>query len=285
MGESLVRIQASAICGSERAALAAGSDTNAGHEAAGIVDETGELVGIAAVAGCMECSQCQAGREIYCPRNTIQTGMHAEYVVAATSTLRKIPEGMSPQLAALASGDALGVPVRALRRAPSSPGEKVVVSGLGPVGLAHVLVRSFLGARVIGVDPSPERRKLGLVVGATETLEPQDEWKASLIIEASGSAASVQSALDRVQLGGTVLQSGECSYIEIDPAAQIVHREVTYTGSWYYALEDYATMLKLLEEGLPIERLVTHEFDREEVQQAFDVFLSTQSGKVILRWS
>lgn len=95
-------------------------------------------------------------------------GMHAEYVVAATSTLRKLPEGCSFVERVLASGDTLGAPLRRQRRALTGTGARVLVLGLGPVGLSSVLVRSFLGCDVAAVEPSHARRELALRLGATE---------------------------------------------------------------------------------------------------------------------
>ena len=61
-------------------------------------------------------------------------------------------------------------------------------------------------------------------------------------------------------------------------------REITYTGSWYYASEDYASMIDLVRRGLPLRSLCTHEVAAPEAQAAITDFLDARSGKVILRW-
>src|ERR1700730_16736620 len=139
-GEALVRIESSAICGSE---LKAAAGTNPGHEAAGFVEHAppasgfrrGERVGISAVVGCGSCDHCQRGVQIYCANRFPATGyqnMHADYAVAAVSALRRIPEGIPARTAVLMTGDGLGVPVPAIRRRTSRPGGRVLVGGWRP---------------------------------------------------------------------------------------------------------------------------------------------------------
>ena len=69
-------------------------------------------------------------------------GWHAEYAVVAGRSPAAV-DGQDPTGAALMSGDALGVPARVARRFPPAPDAEVVVIGLGPVGLGHVLVQTL----------------------------------------------------------------------------------------------------------------------------------------------
>jgi L-iditol 2-dehydrogenase len=291
-GEALVRIAASAICGSE---LHAEPGSNPGHEAAGTVErapadsgfEPGELVGISAVTGCGECEWCRRGIQLYCQVDRrVHTAMHADYVAVPISALRRVPAGTPARDAVLISGDALGVPVRAHRRVPSSEGERVLVLGAGPVGLGHVLVRAHVGAEVVVVEPSSYRRELALALGASAAIEPSADVEPTpnLVIECTGIPAIVQQALALVEPGGTVLQSGICRSVEISPTETFVSREVTYTGAWYYADEDYPEIVSLYESGLAVERMITHDFPAEEIGDAYRAFVGKDSGKVVLHW-
>lgn len=297
-GEALVRIEASALCGSERGLLAAGADgfpaPNAGHEAAGVVTwappgaqvTVGDRVGISGIRGCGSCAPCAAGKELYCedgPRP--QLGLHAELAAVGLTTLRALPAGTSSDAGVLLAGDALGVPARALRRFPTGPGDRVLVLGLGPVGLSHALVRAHAGSDVVAVELSPYRRALAERMGIATTLGPDDDVPtAPLVIEATGVPAVIQGAFARCEPGGTVLQSGECARVELQPSAQVIHREVSYAGSWFYATEDYPSMLAMVESGLEVGRLVTHTLPAERAQEAVDAFVSGESGKVVLQW-
>ena len=293
-GEALVRVEASAICGSE---LHAGPGENPGHEAAGRVEQappdsgfaTGERVGVSAVTGCGRCEQCRAGVQLYCTVDRrVHTGMHADYVAVPVSALRRVPEGTPARDAVLLSGDALGVPVRAQRRVPSAAGDRVVVIGAGPVGLGHVLVRAHVGAEVIVIEPTAYRRELARTLGAAAALEPGEDARPApaLVIECTGIPACIQQALALVRPSGTVLQSGICRCVEVSPTETFVLREVMYTGTWYYADEDYPEIVRLYEAGLPAGRMITHDVPADEISEAYrHAFVSKDSGKVVLDWT
>lgn len=293
----LVRIEASAVCGSERSAFMNGAAANAGHEACGrIVDAgtsglaVGMRVGLSAVIGCGACDRCLEGRETQCrqgPRYTAGSGWHADMAAVPADAIRELPEGTSPTLGALLSGDTLGVPGRSLRRVPSSPGASVLLIGLGPIGLGHLVVRNFTGAKVFAIEPSPYRRELASKLGAIEVLPPGErvDVRPQLVIECTGRPECVSQALEAVDSGGTVFQSGECGTdVAINPSGMFVHREITYTGGWYYASEDYASMTDLVNEGLPLADICTHDVPAQKAQSAITEFLEGRSGKVIIDW-
>ncbi len=291
-GEALVRIEASGICGSE---LEAPADSNPGHEAAGIVElirgesgiAVGERVGVSAVVGCGTCAYCQAGEQVYCRTVTVLSGLHADFAAVPVAALRRLPSGTSADDAVLLTGDACGVPIRALHRVPTPRSGRVAVIGLGPVGLAHVLVRAHLGAHVVGIEPSPYRRDLAARLGAAAVIEPGAglPWAPDLVIESTGVPQCIRQALAMAAPGGTVLQSGWCTDVRVDPAATVLRNEVGYTGTWYYADSDYPGMVELYEDGLPVSAMVTHRFGADEIASAYRRFVAKESGKVVLRWS
>jgi L-iditol 2-dehydrogenase len=292
-GEALIRIETSAICGSE---MHAEPGLNPGHEAAGIIEMAppnsgfveGERVGLSAVTGCGRCERCRRGQQLFCANGwRIHVGMHADHVAVPVAALRRLPRGTSANDAVLITGDTLGVPVRAQRRVPSFVGDRLLIIGLGPVGLGHALVRANAGAVVVAIEPSRYRRELALSLGATTVLEPGADVgrRPDLIIESTGLPACIRQALDLVADSGTVIQSGECSeLIEVSPSETFIRREVTYTGVWYYADEDYPEMVRLFDSGLPVGRLATDVFAARDVAAAYDKFISKRSGKVLIDW-
>lgn len=293
-GQALVRIETSAICGSE---LHAPPGFNPGHEAAGLLERVpdgsgfsvGERVGLSAVTGCGSCDACLGGRQLFCRNGwRVHMAMHADHVAVPVSALRQLPEGTPAHDAVLISGDTLGVPVRAFRKIPSNPDDRVLILGLGPVGLAHTLVRSHTGAEVVAIEPSGYRRDLAMSLGARTVLEPGADIgpKPGLVIESTGLPACIELALELVADEGTVLQSGECEdLVPMSPSNTFIRREITYTGSWYYADEDYPEMVRLYEEGLAVSRLVTDVFPAKDVLAAYEKFVSKRSGKVLLDWT
>ena len=291
--EALVRVEVSAICGSE---LHAAPGTNPGHEAAGIVEHAprgsgmraGERVGVSAVTGCGRCEPCRRGVQLHCADGfRIHADMHADYVVVPAAALRPLPAGTTARDAVLMTGDTLGVPVRAQRRWPSAPGERVLVIGLGPIGLGHTLVRAFAGAEVVAIEPAAYRRELARTLGAAETFAPGEDVGAPprLVVECTGQPSCIALALACVESGGVVVQSGECPRVEVSPSETFVRREVTYTGAWYYADEDFPEMVRLHEAGLAVDRMVTHAFPAERAPEAYRTFTSKRSGKILLEWT
>ena len=82
-----------------------------------------------------------------------------------------------------------------------------------------------------------------------------------------------------------MIQSGECQApVKLVPSDLVVHREVTYTGSWFYASEDYPFMTGLLAQELRLRDLCTHEVRPEDAQAAFGDFVNGLTGKVVVRW-
>jgi threonine dehydrogenase-like Zn-dependent dehydrogenase len=300
-GEALIRIEASAVCGSERSIFASGVEAldgrvNGGHEACGIVIEPGaspfspgDRVGLSAVHGCGECERCVRGEEVHCRRGmtyTASAGWHAELATIPGASLFPLPAGTTAAGGAMLSGDTIGVAGRAYRRDPTGPGDQVVVFGLGPVGLGHVAIRAFTGAEVIAVEPSAYRRELALSLGAKAAVAPGEpiDARPRVVAECTGRPDCIALALELVDDGGTVHQSGLCHEpISIDPMV-FYRREIVYTGDMYYAREDYPAMMELVERGLPLERLCTHEVPAADSQPAITEFLAARTGKVILRW-
>lgn len=293
--EVLIRVERSALCGSERSRLIEGGPVNAGHEAAGTVVkspasaglEPGQRVGISAVVGCGQCEACRQGVEVWCPNVLILDGMHSDYVVAPTRAVRRLAPETDAGTAVLLTGDALGVPVRGLRVAPSGSTTKVLVLGAGPVGLSHVLVRAWHHSHVFVVEPSAARRELALGLGAQLAVSPKeaaDLPTVDLTIEASGRPESVDLAMHLTRRGGTILQSAEGASATVSPS-RVMLKELTYVGSWSYASQDYPRMRTLLADGIPLDKLVTNVFPAEDAPTAYATFFAGQAGKILLDWT
>jgi len=137
------------------------------------------------------------------------------------------------------------------------------------------------------IEPSEYRRNLAAELGASKVLPPGVDigTRPSLVIECTGRPECIAQALELVDNGGVVLQSGECyTEVPINPSDMLLRREITYTGSWYYATEDYPAMLEMVDRGLPLRSLCTHVVAVEKAQAAITDFLEGRSGKVVLRW-
>lgn len=304
LGQVLVRVEASALCGSEMHAYrgaAAHTTGNPGHEAAGVVVDAngsklvqeGDRVGLSAVQGCGKCPECAAGRSTYCPNLAVGSCWHAGYLVCRDNACVPLPEDISWEIGVLLSGDGLGVPYHSSRRTAPRPGETVAVFGCGPVGLGNVLLYSFLGCRVIAVDLSATRRAFAEQMGAAETVDGAGEVAeeifrltggrgAEICLECAGRPETAALALQVVATAGRVMFLGEQPRIEISPSRDLIRRDITLMGSWFYHFGEHPEMLRLYRDGLPVERLITHRFPRSEAAEAYRLFAAGETGKVIL---
>lgn len=175
--EALVAVEYVGICGSDAEEYAAGPvvarpPVTLGHEIVGSVaraaaDGSGPRVGtrvvVDVVTGCGACFWCRRHDEGLCP-DLVVTGQHvdgglADYVVARADRLVEVPAGLDPRHAALA--EPLAVAVRAVRKAGSLLGARVVVLGGGAVGALVAQVARVAGAEpVVVVEPDASRRRL-----------------------------------------------------------------------------------------------------------------------------
>lgn len=299
----LIKIKVSALCGSEMGAFYSpnGHAANPGHEFAGeIMDtnghlefQTGDRVGAHVVVGCGVCAHCQTGNHIFCP-NMLGSGYaHAEYIALSARHCLRIPDSMDWDTGVLVAGDAMGVAYHLSRRVGVQSHDTVAVFGCGPVGLGVVMLWTFLGARVIGVDPSPYRRDLAATLGAWETVEAGKTNTIDRLRELTGGAGpdtclecagrpdALAVALEAARKGGKVGVAGEQEEACFSPSRHLIHKELSIFGAFYFRLSEFASMVELCRRGLQPKRLITHRFALEEAQKGYDLMAQQKCGKVL----
>lgn len=251
-----------------------------GHEFAGVVAEIGPDVRSFAVGdrvtspfvnGCGRCEWCRTGRAQVCPDQTqpgfTHAGSFAEQVAvrAADHNLVRLPDGID-MVSAAALGCRFATAFRALTgHGPLGAGEWVAVFGCGGVGLSAVMIAKALGARVIGVDPSPASRAAATELGAATVADSSNipditGGGAHVSIDAYGSAGTAGAAVRSLRRGGRHVQVG----LMLGAAAGaplpwdlVIARELHVVGSHGMAAADYPPMLGMVADGrLRPERLV-----------------------------
>jgi threonine dehydrogenase-like Zn-dependent dehydrogenase len=195
-GQVLLRMRASSICGSDiraiyREHLGTGPEAYqgviAGHEPCGEVVEVGpscrrlrpgDRVVVYHIAGCGQCQECRTGYLIGCtsPLRAAygwqRDGGHAEYLLAEEATCLVLPEPLTPVDGALVSCG-FGTAYEGLLRLGLSGRDRLLVTGLGPVGLAAAMLGRALGAGpVIGTDVEPARREAAERLGVVDPTLP-----------------------------------------------------------------------------------------------------------------
>jgi L-iditol 2-dehydrogenase len=299
----VIDIKVSALCGSEMGVFRSpgGRDGNPGHEFAGeIVDtnghdefQVGDRVGAHVIVGCGTCDHCRTGNEIFCAHMLPSGYAHAERIAVSARHCLRIPDGMDWDTGVLVAGDAMGVAYHLTRRVGVVASDTVAVFGLGPVGLGVVALWSFLGARIIGVDMSPYRRKLAEKLGAWKTVEA---GKANTIarlrkltagagpdtcLECTGRPEAVAAAFEAARQGGKLGLVGEQGQACFNPSRDLIHKELNVYGAWYFRLSEFPGMVELCRRGLKPRRVVTHRFPLEEAQRGYDLMAAQQCGKVL----
>jgi threonine dehydrogenase-like Zn-dependent dehydrogenase len=309
--EVVVRVRASAICGSDLHGLyqpAAGSAFTPGHEFAGevvAVDRAlrvrvGDRVAVHAAPGCGSCRFCRMGAPIYCPygNNTLgfsRDGGDATYALVPERACLPLPDNLSFDSGALI-GDGVGTPFHALKKAGGTRGGEILgVFGLGPVGLGATMLGVLFGATVVGVDVNAGRLDLARDLGAAHTINPREADAVAAIrdltggrgldvaMDCAGTAITVGYALDSLGCFGRMAVVGEHGHAQFDPSGHFIGRELTMTGSRYYHHGDYDHILRLLAEGLRPERMITHHCALAEAPAAFGLFDSGQTAKVVIQ--
>src|SRR4051794_2237894 len=314
-GQVVVRMKASTICGSDlrviyREHLGEGPEAYrgmiAGHEPCGDIVAVGpgckrfgegDRVVLYHISGCGLCADCRAGYMIGCTSPTRaaygwqRDGGHADYLLAEESTCIALPDELSfLDGACVACG--FGTAYEALCRAGVSGRDAVLVTGLGPVGLATGLLAHALGvSRVIGVDVAAERRDLALRVGAVDDAVAPDVpigllsrgRGCEVSVDCSGTAAGRATAVAGTRRWGTCVLVGEGGRLELDASRHLIHEQLTMIGSWVTSIGRMEELVELLaRRGLRPERTVTHRFGLDDAAAAYAVADEGLSGKVAL---
>lgn len=261
----VVRVAACGICGSDVHGMDGSSGRRVppvimGHEAAGVIAETGGLVRdwrpgqrvtFDSTIYCGECEYCQQGLVNLCDHRRVlgvscddyrQDGAFAEYVAVPSRILYPLPEGVS--FVQGATVEPLAIAVHAVSLGPQAPDNVAVVVGCGVIGLLIIQVLRARGStRVIAVDVDPYRLQRALEMGAAAGLRSDRDDVASevatftsgrgadVVFEAVGVSATVNLATDLARKGGTVVLVGNITRVVELPLQKVVTRQLTLNGS------------------------------------------------------
>jgi 2-desacetyl-2-hydroxyethyl bacteriochlorophyllide A dehydrogenase len=281
----LVEVSHCGVCGSDLHFVVEGWSAPGrvhGHEWSGRVvavgaDVTDWSVGERVVGGptpCGTCRFCAADRPSLCREAGIQgdsdyesTGAYAQFHKTAARRLHRIPESLSQRAAALT--EPLAVALHGITRAKVSPGDRVLVTGGGPIGLLTVAALRAQGIDDITVsEPSAARRERALRVGATRAVEPGElprspampmevtESPYDAAIECSGRAVAMEAALGLLGPTGRLVLSGTSMEKAQWEPLRILLLELEVTGAYEYDADGFQAALDLLASGvLPVDEL------------------------------
>ena len=308
-GQVLVAVRASTICGSDiraiyRRHLGTGperyANVIAGHEPAGQVAAVGpgcriapgDRVAIYHVVGCGQCPECLRGYCISC-RSTARAaygwqrdGGHADYLLAEEITCVRLPQELT-YLDGSCVACGFGTAYEALIRLAISGADSLLVTGLGPVGLAAAMIARKLGATpVYGCEPISDRARLALDLGAVDDVLPADAAGGvgvSAAIDCSGSPAGRHTAITALARWGRLAFVGEGGNLTVDVSAQIIHKQLTLIGSWVTSLGHMTDLTERLASwDLHPENTVSHRLGLDHADNAYDLADRGNVGKVAI---
>ncbi len=279
-----------------------------GHEFVGVIDRVGcdvhdfhkgDLVSGEGHVVCGHCRNCLAGRRHLCPNTrgvgVNRNGAFAEYLCIPVTNVWACDPNIP--LEVISCFDPLG---NATHTALSFDvlGEDVLITGAGPIGIMATAIARHAGARYIVVtDMNPYRLALAKKMGATIAM---DVSKSSIAdaqkqlgmkegfdvgMEMSGNPAAFRDMLKNMCHGGKIAMLGILPKTEIDWNL-VVFNMLTIKG--IYGREMYETWYKMtvmIQSGLDIRPVITHQFHYTEFEKGFDAMRSGQSGKVVLTWA
>ncbi len=317
-GEVLIRMKASTICGSDirciyHEHLGKGPEgyqgVIAGHEPAGQIVETGpgcrrfrsgDRVIVYHISGCGVCNDCRRGYMISCTSEKYRRaygwqrdGGMAGYLLAEEKDLILLPDELTyADGAQVACG--FGTVYEGLMKIGISGTDAVLITGLGPVGLATGALCRKLGAeKIIGIDVIRERLQLATELGVCDVALPAGPENVAQVrdltdgagveraIDCSANAAARATAIRATRKWGKIVMLGEGGTVEFNPSPDIIHDQKTIYGSWVtstWLMEELVE--RLVRWNLHPADLVTHRFELDRVSDAYSLMASGKCGKV-----
>jgi 2-desacetyl-2-hydroxyethyl bacteriochlorophyllide A dehydrogenase len=279
-----ISMRVAGICASDLNYLAMGTQRILGHELAGVRAD-GTAVSVEGLFGCGECDFCLEGRNNLCHQATkmalgiMQDGGMVEQFRVPSHKLLELPEGLDVESASLV--EPASVAWHGVRIGGTSPETRVAVVGGGSIGqLASVAAQAQGAGEVALVARHPhqhairERFEVGEAAGLYD-----------VVVEAAGSASSIQQCVELAKPGGTVVVLGVVPGPLQVPFSSLLTKEITLIASLGYCGHAGQREMRLAA-GMLASRpeiaasLITHRFPLEDAAEAFRVAADRQSGAI-----
>lgn len=313
-GEVLVELRAAAVCGSDlhRYRHPPSDPPNTfipGHEPVGVLRSVG--AGVTGVSpgdrvvvyhrrGCGRCAYCVAGNVMLCPNGQRAHGFacdgaDADYMVTDARCLLPLPSQFSNEEGVVLACNA-GTAFAPLRRLGVSGCDTLAVSGLGPVGLCAVMFGRAMGARVVGIDPSPTRRALAAQLGAMATLDPLGgpvgaslrqitPRGADALVETSGNPTAHATIAELLGIGGRAAIVGMAADRPGINACDLIWKQISLVGSNLFPIAMWDELLTFVtERQIPLREVIGEVLPLEAASRAFTLADTAATGKVVFRW-
>tara|TARA_B100000029_G_scaffold516847_1_gene636328 strand:+ start:3023 stop:4042 length:1020 start_codon:yes stop_codon:yes gene_type:complete len=308
----LVKIQVAPLCTEYKGFLAGHKADYLGHEASGEVVEiaqpgrvqVGDRVAVMPGFSCGVCDLCRSGDYIHCktPADFVAfTGSNegmatlAQYMLKPDWLLVPIPDDMSFEHGAMACCG-LGPTYGALERLQVRGGERLLITGLGPVGLGGIICAQHMGAEIIALESNPYRISKAEELGVKNVINLRDDNAMEHIldltqgngvdraIDCSGSPTAHRFCIDALRRKGHLAFVGESSgETALSISRDMIRKGIELKGSWHYNMKGVYDIMRIISDNrLKINQLITHKFPIDEIQHAWETQVSGECGKVLI---
>jgi L-iditol 2-dehydrogenase len=282
-----------------------------GHEFGGVITEVGEGVtkvkpgSRVAVLGstmiqCGKCEFCRAGQYMFCKNRRGMghgtNGSFTRFVVVREDQVYPIPDAMPMEYAALY--EPFGTAVQAVEEiTPFGPGDVVLVSGPGPIGLMCAALAAANGCRVVVAGAGGDGLRLGIAkqLGCDFTVDVTQQPLQPFIeelthgrgvdiaIESAGAAASARACLAALRPLGRYIQVGINGHEVTLPFDTVLYKMLTVYGAIGHSLSTWDRIVRIMEQGkVDLSPLITHKMPLSQWREAFDLCERKETCKVLL---
>lgn len=299
-GEVLVRIDRGGICGSDLHYVRHGGfgpvrlaePMILGHEVVGTIARVGhgadglapgDAVAINPALPCGRCRFCAAGMSNHCldmrffgsaMRNPHVQGAFRSEITVPARQLVKLPQGLDPATAVFA--EPLAVALHAVARSAIRPGDRVIITGMGPIGMLILLAAHHAGAaEIVATDIAAEPLALALTLGAEQALDPAaltpftaDRGHFDIGFEASGAASALATLMSVVRPRGRIVQVGLGGDLPV-ASMVLVTKEIDLVGAFRFT-DEFDQAVALLGAGaIDVAPMLSAVFPVGKAQAAF----------------
>jgi threonine dehydrogenase-like Zn-dependent dehydrogenase len=282
----------------------------AGHEPCGVVAAVGSAVSEREARigqrvmdhhyqGCGVCRHCNSGWTQMCLDGavvfgSVGHGAHANYMRVPASTLVPLPDELSFQTgAAISCGT--GTAYGALSRLTLRGEQTIAIFGQGPVGLAATQLAVAMGARVIALDISAERRQLAEGLGADVTIDPKAGDPVAMIhelthglgahksLDCSSAAEARAQAVRSTRAWGSCCYVGEGGEVTLDVSGDLIRRQITLMGSWTFSTVGQSDCAQFIaDRRIDVDALFSDRWNLNEAEEAYRLFDQQVTGKGVI---
>ncbi|WP_397459173.1 zinc-binding alcohol dehydrogenase family protein [Pseudomonas asplenii] len=306
-GEILVQIKRVGVCGTDLHIFMGNQPyldypRVMGHEFSGVVEESdvasslvvGDVVYVMPYLSCGTCIACKQGKTNCCTHIEVlgvhRDGAFTEYLSVPGQFVHKA-DGITLDQAAMI--EFLSIGAHAVRRSDIGPGQRALVVGTGPIGMAAVIFAKLKGATVSVLDTREDRLAFcreQLKVDATVKVGSDDKRQLSeltdgeffdVVFDATGNTKAMERGFEFIAHGGKYVMISVVKDTITFSDPEFHKREATLLGSRNATAEDFHYVQQCLREGLiPNTALNTHRMSLADVSSQFSTLLDSSQGVI-----